>query len=88
MDIHFRSGGKVYFFDPQALELHNGDHVIIDTARGPEYGICASGIHQVPLRDIVPPLRPVLRIATAADEKTAAENREKEKRALDRKSVV
>ena len=83
VDIHFRSGGKVYFFDPQALELHNGDHVIIDTARGPEYGICASGIHQVPLRDIVPPLRPVLRIATAADEKTAAENREKEKRAFD-----
>ena len=83
VDIHFRSGGKVYFFDPQALELHNGDHVIIDTARGPEYGICASGIHQVPLRDIVPPLRPVLRIATAADEKTAAENHAKEKKAYD-----
>ena len=83
VDIHFRSGGKVYFFDPGELELHNGDHVIIDTARGPEYGICASGVHEVSTKDIVPPLRPVLRLATAADEKTAAENREKEKRAFD-----
>ena len=83
VDIHFRSGGKVYYFDPRDLELQNGQHVIMDTARGPEYGICASGVHEVPKRDIVPPLRPVLRLATAADEKTVAENREKEKRAFE-----
>ena len=83
VDIHFRSGGKVYYFDPGELPLVPGKHVIIDTARGLEFGICASGPHQVPLRDVVPPLRPVVRLATAADEKTVAENREKEKRAFE-----
>ena len=82
VDIHFRSGGKVYFFDPGDLTLQSGQHVIISTARGLEYGICASGVHAVPKRDIVPPLRPVLRIATAADEKMMQESREKEKRAF------
>ena len=82
VDIHFRSGGKVYFFDPGDLTLQSGQHVIISTARGLEYGICASGVHAVPKRDIVPPLRPVLRIATEADEKMMQESREKEKRAF------
>ena len=82
VDIHFRSGGKVYFFDPGDLTLQSGQHVIISTARGLEYGICASGVHAVPKRDIVPPLRPVLRIATAADGKMMQESREKEKRAF------
>ena len=49
VDIHFRSGGKVYFFDPGDLTLQSGQHVIISTARGLEYGICASGVHAVPL---------------------------------------
>ena len=81
VDIRFRSGGKVYYFDPDGLDLHPEDHVIIDTARGAEYGICSSGCHKVPVSDVVAPLRKVLRIATEQDEKTAAENREKEKRA-------
>ena len=81
VDIHFRSGGKVYYFDPDGLELKAGDHVIIDTARGAEYGICASGCHLVPVSDVVSPLRKVLRVATAQDEKIAADNREKEKKA-------
>ena len=83
VDVHFRSGGKVYFFDPGNLTIAAGDHVIIDTSRGVEYGTCTAGNHTVPARDIVPPLRKVLRIATAADEKTARDNREKEKRAYD-----
>lgn len=83
VDIHFRSGGKVYFFDPGELCLRPGDHVIIDTARGAEYGICASGCHPVPFSDIVAPLRKVLRIATEQDEKIASDNREKEKRAYE-----
>ena len=82
VDIRFRSGGKTYFFDPGDLTLAAGDEVIIDTARGAEYGICASGIHKVTGREIVAPLRHVLRKATAADQKIAAENREKEKRAF------
>ena len=83
VDIQFRPGQKIYFFSPAELKLHAGDHVIIDTARGPEFGICASGNHFIPEKDIVPPLRSVLRIATEQDEKTVAENRAKEKRAYD-----
>ena len=83
VDIQFRPGQKIYFFSPADLKLQAGDHVIIDTARGPEFGICASGNHFIPEKDVVPPLRSVLRIATEQDEKTVAENRAKEKRAYD-----
>ena len=81
VDIQFRPGQKVYYFDPGALTIKTGDHVIMDTARGPEYGICAGGNHLIPEKDVVTPLRPVLRIATAQDEKAVEENREKEKKA-------
>ena len=83
VDIQFRPGQKIYFFSPANLKLQAGDHVIIDTARGPEFGICAGGNHFIPEKDVVPPLRSVLRIATEQDEKTVAENRDKEKRAYD-----
>ena len=81
-DIHFRNGGKVYFFDPGELTLEAGDHVIIDTARGLEFGYCAAGNHSVLRSEIVPPLRKVVRLATANDEKTAQDNREKETHAF------
>ena len=81
VDIQFRPGQKIYFFDPAGLKLRSGDRVIIDTARGPEYGYCAGGNHKVSRKDIVAPLRPVLRIANAQDEKIAEENRAKEKQA-------
>ena len=83
VDIQFRAGQKVYFFDPAGLKLRAGDHVIIDTARGAEYGICAGGNHMIREKDVVAPLRSVLRLATAQDEKTVEENRAKEKRAFD-----
>ena len=82
VDIQFRPGQKVYYFAPGGLRLKLNDHVIIDTARGPEYGICAGGNHLIPEKDVVAPLRAVLRKATAQDEKTVAENREKEKKAF------
>ena len=81
VDVQFRPGQKVYFFDPAGLELKAGDHVIMDTARGAEYGICTSGVHSVSTRDVVAPLRSVLRLATAQDEKIVAENRSKERKA-------
>ena len=81
VDIQFRPGQKIYYFDPAGITCHTGDHVIIDTARGPEYGICAGGNHQVSVSEIVAPLRPVLRIATEKDEKIAAENQAKERKA-------
>ena len=83
VDIQFRQGQKVYYFDPAGLEVKTGDHVIIDTARGPEYGICAGGNHMIPARDVVAPLRPVLRLATAEDERIVARTRAEEKRAYD-----
>ena len=81
VDIQFRPGQKIYFFDPADIPCHQGDHVIIDTARGAEYGICASGIHQISEKDVVAPLRRVLRKATPQDEKIVAENRAREARA-------
>ena len=82
VDIQFRPGQKVYFFDPAGLQLHTGEPVIIDTARGPEFGICAGGNHPIAQRDVVSPLRSVIRIATEQDEKTVADNREKERKAF------
>ena len=83
VDIQFRPGQKIYFFDPNGIPCKAGDHVIIDTARGPEFGICTGGKHNIPSKDVVSPLRPVLRLATAQDEKTITENRLKEKKAFE-----
>ena len=83
VDIQFRPGQKIYFFDPDGMQFQPGDHVIIDTARGAEFGICAGGNHTIPPKDVVAPLRKVLRIANAQDEKIVAENRAKEKKAYD-----
>ncbi|MBE6946817.1 MAG: hypothetical protein E7454_01000 [Ruminococcaceae bacterium] len=83
VDIQFRAGQKIYFFDPNGLTCKAGDHVIIDTARGPEFGTCVGGNHKIPSRDVVSPLRPVLRIANAQDEATAAKNMEKEQKAYE-----
>ena len=83
VDIQFRPGQKIYYFDPNGLTFQTGEHVIIDTARGAEYGICAGSNHKIAQKDVVAPLRKVLRKATAQDEKIAADNRAKEKRAYD-----
>ena len=81
VDIQFRPGQKIYFFDPAGKHYATGDHVIIDTARGPEYGICAGGNHFISVKDVVSPLRRVLRKASSQDEKTVEENRQLEKKA-------
>ncbi len=83
VDIQFRPGQKIYFFDPAGIACKTGDHVIIDTARGPEFGICASGNHTISTKEIVAPLRSVLRVATAEDERIIEENRIREKKAYD-----
>ena len=81
VDVQFRPGQKVYYFDPDGREIRQYDHLIIDTARGPEYGICSGGNHRILARDVVAPLRKVLRFATEADEKQMIEMRNKEKKA-------
>ena len=82
VDIQFRSGQKIYFFDPAGKEYHTGDHLIIDTSRGPEYGICTGGNHAIPQKDVVSPLRPVIRKATEQDEKAVEANRKTEEKAF------
>ena len=81
VDVQFRPGQKVYFFSPAGKTVKTGDHIIIDTARGPEYGICTGGNHTIPEKDVVAPLRDVIRIATEQDERIVEENRQKEKKA-------
>ena len=83
VDIRFRNNAKTYFFDPGELRPVSGDHVIIETARGDEYGICAGACHEVKASEIVPPLRKVLRMASAQDERINRDNQEKEKRAFE-----
>ena len=81
VDIQFRPGQKIYYFDPNGHTCKVGDHVIIDTARGPEFGIVAGGNHPIPEKDVVSPLRSVLRMATAQDERVVEENLATEKKA-------
>ena len=83
VDVQFRPGQKIYYFDPDGAHYAPGDHVIMDTARGAEYGTCTAGNHKIPPRDVVAPLRKILRKATAQDEKIVAENRAKEKKAYE-----
>ena len=83
VDIQFRPGQKIYFFDPAGMEFAAGDHVIIDTARGAEFGYVTGGNHRIPMKDVVAPLRQVIRPATAQDEKIHEENRAKEARAYE-----
>ena len=83
VDIQFRPGQKIYFFDPNGTSFVPGDHVIMDTARGAEYGICAGGNHAISAKEVVAPLRKILRKATEQDEKINAENRSRERRAFE-----
>ena len=83
VDIQFRPGQKIYFFDPAGGRFSVGDHVIMDTARGAEFGICTGGNHTIPVKDVVAPLRKILRKATEQDEKINAENRSRERRAFE-----
>jgi cell fate regulator YaaT (PSP1 superfamily) len=80
--VRFRTAGKIYFFAPGKLDIRQGDHVIVETARGVEYGRVVSGPRDVPDEDVVQPLKPVLRIANEQDEKTVEKNKEKEKAAF------
>ena len=82
VDIQFRPGQKIYYFDPSGMTIETGDHVIIDTARGAEYGICTGGNHKIPQKEVVTPLRTVIRMATPHDEKIVEENRAREKKAF------
>ena len=80
--VRFRSAGKVYYFDPKGLKVRIGDSVIVETARGPEFGEVSFGNRFIHKSSTVSPLRPVLRVATKEDVAHNEQNREKEKEAL------
>ena len=80
--VRFRNVGKVYYFDPKSLDIKAGDHVIVETARGVEYGSVVLGPREVEDSRVVQPLKEVIRIATAKDKSREENNRRKEKEAF------
>ena len=80
--VRFRQAGKVYFFSPGKFHIKQGDKVIVETARGVEFGSVVSGIKEVPDETIMQPLKSVIRIATEEDKRNEERNREKEKEAF------
>ena len=80
--VRFRTAGKIYFFDPGKLKIAKNDHVIVETARGIEYGTVVGIPREVPKDKVIQPLKPVLRIATERDDEQEANNRKKEKEAF------
>jgi len=80
--VRFRTAGKIYFFDPLQFEIQKGDHVIVETARGIEFGTVVAGIKEVEEDKVVQPLKPVIRIATERDCEQEAANKEKEREAF------
>lgn len=81
--IRFKQAGKIYYFSPGELELKSHDHVIVETARGMEYGTVVIPPREVPENKVVKPLKEIIRKATAADEKIHEDNKIKEKKAFD-----
>lgn len=80
--VRFRTAGKIYFFDPVKFHIKKGAHVIVETARGVEYGTVVGDVKEVEDEKVVQPLKPVLRIATSRDDEQEVANKIKEKDAF------
>ena len=80
--VRFRTAGKIYFFDPVQFKVKRGDHVIVETARGVEYGTVVSSPREVEETQIVQPLKQVLRVANKKDDEQEKSNKEKEREAF------
>lgn len=81
--VRFKKAGKIYYFDPDTIDINVGDNVIVETIRGIEYGQAVLGIREVPETEIVAPLKKVLRVATVEDKRVFEENKKKEKDAFE-----
>ena len=81
--VRFKKAGKIYYFDPSGLDIKQGNFVVVETARGIEFGECVIGIKEISESDIVSPLKSVIRVAEEADINKHKENKVKEKDALD-----
>ena len=80
--IRFRTAGKIYYFDPGEFELSRGSHVIVETARGMEYGFVVGEPMEVDEKNITQPLKAVIRISTEEDDRREKKNREREREAF------
>lgn len=80
--VRFRTAGKIYYFDPKKLPIKKGDHVIVETARGIEYGSVVANPKEIPDDEVVQPLKAVMRIATPDDDARVERNLAKEKDAM------
>ena len=80
--VRFRTAGKIYYFAPGKLEIRQGDNVIVETARGVEFGRVVCGPREVKDEEVVQPLKSVIRMANDQDRKTVEKNRQKEKEAF------
>lgn len=81
--VKFKTAGKIYYFDPEELEVRLGDNVIVETARGMEFGTVAMEITEVDDSEVVTPLKRIIRIADEKDHIQHEENLKKKKRAMD-----
>ena len=80
--VRFRQAGKVYYFSPGTLQIEKGDKVIVETARGVEFGSVVYAPKEVPSEEIMQPLKPVIRVATEEDKQNEKKNREREQEAF------
>ena len=80
--VRFRTAGKIYFFDPLEFEIKKGEHVIVETARGVEYGTVVCDPKEVEEDQVIQPLKPVLRVATEKDDEQEISNKAKEREAF------
>lgn len=80
--VRFKKAGKIYYFDPMAIEVEKGSEVVVETARGMEFGTAVNPIKEVEEDSVVAPLKPIVRLATAQDRKTHVENKEMAKEAF------
>ena len=83
VSVKFNNRGKIYFFDPTGISVKKGEDIIVETAKGLEYGQCTHGNHMVDDSAVISPLRPVVRIANEADKSSESACKEKEKEAFD-----
>ena len=77
--VRFRNVGKIYYFNPKSFQIKQGDHVIVETARGVEYGTVVLGPKEVDEKDVIQPLKDVIRLATPKDDAREESNRKREK---------
>ena len=82
LGVRFRQAGKIYYFDPVDFDIEVGQHVIVETARGIEYGLVLTGPREVEDDKVIQPLKPVIRVATPEDDEIEMKNKEKEKSAF------